>query len=352
MTEFAGWSLPLRFGSELAEHTAVRQTAGLFDLSHMAQLEIRGPAAGQALDFALTGAHGAMPHGRASYSLMLEPDGGIVDDLIVYRLADAEYLVIANAANRQAVLERLTERLAQHEATVRDSTLERTLIAVQGPRSAEILAAAGLREVATGLRYYTAAPAQLDGVDVLVARTGYTGEDGFEISAPAGEASGIWAKLEQAGEPFGLVRAGLAARDTLRLEAAMPLYGHELTLNTTPWDAGLNRFVDLTKPDFVGKSALVSDDGTPHPRQRRLIGLAGSGRRAARAGYQVLTAADGEAIGEVTSGALSPTLGHPIALAYIDPGVESAPGTPLAVDIRGTHQRFTVAARPFYRRAT
>jgi aminomethyltransferase len=352
MTDFAGWQLPLRFGSELAEHAAVRSGAGLFDLSHMAQLRVLGPGGGTGLDAALTGSHAAMSLGRASYSLILAPDGGVLDDLIVYRLAEAEYLVISNAANRAIVAAELADRLAPFEAEVIDATEARTLIAVQGPRAAAILQDAGLGEVATSLRYYTVAPARLGGVDVLVARTGYTGEDGFELSAPAEAAERVWMAMEEAGRPHGIVPAGLAARDTLRLEAAMPLYGHELTRETTPWDAGLGRFVDLEKPAFVGRDALVSDDGTRLPRRRRLIGVAGSGRRAARAGYAVLDPAGAETIGEVTSGALSPTLGHPIALAYIDATAPSETGTPLAVDVRGTRQPFTVVARPFYRRTT
>jgi aminomethyltransferase len=351
MTDFAGWQLPLRFGSELAEHAAVRRAAGLFDLSHMAQLRVLGPGAGAALDAALTGAHGSMPTDRASYSLILAPDGGVIDDLIVYRLAAEEYLVIANAANRAVVAAELAERLAGHVATLTDATDDRTLIAVQGPRAATILARAGAADIAERLAYYTQAPAVLAGAEVLVARTGYTGEDGFEIAAPAAAAERIWLALEAAGEPFGLVSAGLAARDTLRLEAAMPLYGHELTRATTPWDAGLNRFVDLDKPAFVGRESLVDDDGAPLPRRRRLVALAGSGRRAARAGYPVADPATDQQVGEVTSGVLSPTLGHPIALAYIEAGNDAGVGAVVHVDVRGTAQPFTVVPRPFYRRS-
>ncbi|MDR1428088.1 MAG: hypothetical protein LBJ08_10105, partial [Bifidobacteriaceae bacterium] len=271
LTEFAGWTLPLRFGSELAEHAAVRTSAGLFDLSHMAQLRVLGPGAGPGLDDALTGAHDAMRIGRASYSLILAPDGGIVDDLIVYRLGAADYLVIANAANRQAVGRELVNRLAPFDAQLTDVTEERALVAVQGPRSARVLTAAGLGAPVAELGYYCAKPAEFDGIDLLVARTGYTGEDGFEVSVPAQAAKAIWLALEGAGEDIGLVRAGLAARDTLRLEAAMPLYGHELTRNTNPWDAGLDRFVALDKPSFVGRSALVDDAGDHRPPSRRLV---------------------------------------------------------------------------------
>jgi aminomethyltransferase len=317
----------------------------------MAQLRVVGPGAGAGLDMALTGSHAGMPVGRASYSLILAADGGVVDDLIVYRLAGAEYLVISNAANRAVVAAELVDRLAPFDVDLVDVTQARTLIAVQGPRAAAICAAAGLAGVVESLSYYTAAPARLAGIDLLVARTGYTGEDGFEVSAPAEAAERVWVALEEAGRAHGLVLAGLAARDTLRLEAAMPLYGYELTRETTPWDAGLNRFVDLAKPAFVGRDALVSDDGTRVPRRRRLVGVAGSGRRGARGGYAVINPASGQTIGEVTSGALSPTLGYPIALAYIDAAAPSAVGTDLVIDVRGAHQPFSVVARPFYCRS-
>jgi aminomethyltransferase len=351
MTDFAGWELPLRFGSDLAEHAAVRTAAGLFDLSHMAQLRLTGPGAGQGLDWALTASHSDMPVGRASYSLLLASDGGAIDDLIVDRLGGAEYLVIANAANREVVVEELTQRLEPFEADLRDVTLERTLIAVQGPRSAAILVDAGMEGPARDLSYYTAAPATFAGIEFLVARTGYTGEDGFEIAAPAESAEILWLALEAAGGPYGLVPAGLAARDTLRLEAAMPLYGHELTRQTTPWEAGLGRFVALDKPDFFGRRALVADDGTRRPRRRRLVGLAGTGRRAARAGYGVLDPATDAPIGEVTSGVLSPTLGYPIAMAYLGMEHGAETGAEVMADVRGTPSQFTVVRRPFYRRA-
>jgi aminomethyltransferase len=351
MTDFAGWRLPLRFGSELAEHTAVRTAAGMFDLSHMGQLRISGPGAGPGLDAALSASHADMRLGRAAYSLALTADGGILDDLIVYRLAEDDYLVVANAANRALIAGELTERLAGFDARLTDATADRTLIAVQGPRSAQVLAAAGLAGSARGLAYYTAARTDFAGTEVLIARTGYTGEDGFEVFGPAESAERLWLAIEAAGEPFELVPAGLAARDSLRLEAGMPLYGQELTRATSPWDAGLDRFVDLAKPEFVGRAALVDGDGARVERTRRLIGLVGQGRRAARAGYPILREAAAQAFGEITSGALSPTLGYPIAMAYVDSDAGLALGDQVAVGIRGTVQTFTVAARPFYRRS-
>ncbi|MDR1118958.1 MAG: glycine cleavage system aminomethyltransferase GcvT [Bifidobacteriaceae bacterium] len=339
-TDFGGWELPLRFGSDLAEHHAVRTAAGLFDLSHMAQLEVAGPEAGAALDYALMGRHADMAMGRASYSMILAEDGGVIDDLIVYRLGEEFYFVIANAANRETVTAALEERLNHFDAALADTTLGRALIAVQGPASPQIMAAAGV-EAAAGLGYYRAVETHLAGRPVILARTGYTGENGFEVSCPAEAAPGMWALLAAAGEPFGLVPAGLAARDTLRLEAAMPLYGHELDRDTTPQEGGQGAFLRAKEADFVGKAGLAAR-GAP---AKHLVGLVGEGRRAARAGYPVVIG--GEVRGKVTSGALSPTLGYPIALASVQ-GQPPAPGQAVEVDIRGRMAPFTVAELPFY----
>jgi aminomethyltransferase len=343
LTAFSGWELPLRFTSELAEHHAVRQGAGLFDLSHMAQFELAGPRVGQGLDYALSGRHSTMPSGRAAYSMVLAEDGGVVDDLIVYRLAPDRFFVIANAANREVVAAELSRRLERFDALVSDVTLSRALIAVQGPKAVEIVLAAGL-EAARGLGYYRAVETQLDGVPVLLARTGYTGENGFEVSCPKAAGLQLWNRLGQVGADFGLVKAGLAARDTLRLEAAMPLYGHELDRQTTPAEGGQGAFAPDKPVDFVGKAALAA-----RPAAKHLVGLVGQGRRAARAGYQVLV--DGHPRGRVTSGALSPTLGHPIALASVK-GDQLPPGSAVEVDIRGALTPFRVTALPFYTKET
>jgi aminomethyltransferase len=348
-TDFGGWELPLRFGSELAEHHAVRTAAGLFDLSHMAQLDIRGARAGDGLDYALMGRHSSMPLGRASYSMLLAEDGGVIDDLIVYRLAADRYFVIANAANRPAVVAALARRLEPFGAQTQDVTLDRALIAVQGPAAAEILlaasAAAGGEAGAAieGLGYYRAVETVLAGQAVILARTGYTGEDGFEISCLRAAAPDLWDRLLRAGQPFGLAPCGLAARDTLRLEAAMPLYGHELDRDTTPAEGGQGAFLRPKEVDFVGRAGLAAR-GAP---AKHLVGLIGQGRRAARAGYPVLVA--GEPKGKITSGALSPTLGQPIALAFIA-GDPPPPGSPVEVDIRGRLAPFQVTPLPFYTR--
>ncbi|WP_255414322.1 glycine cleavage system aminomethyltransferase GcvT [Cellulomonas triticagri] len=360
MTPFAGWQMPLRYAGDLAEHQAVRTAAGLFDLSHMGELHVDGPGAGAALDHALVGNLSALAIGRARYTMIVQPDGGILDDLIVYRLGDEAYLVVANASNVAVVRDALAVRLEGFDASLTDRSLETALIAVQGPRAAEIVT--GLTDPAhvdavRDVRYYAGMPATVGGVEALVARTGYTGEDGFELFVPADAAPGLWRDLLAAGTPLGLVPAGLSARDSLRLEAGMPLYGNELDTTTAPHDAGLGRVVKLDKtgPDgeplpFVGREALAARaHATP---SRVLVGLVGSGRRAARHGYEVVasTAADAVTVGRVTSGAPSPTLGTPIAMAYVTPEV-SAVGTELAVDVRGRREPVRVVALPFYTRA-
>jgi len=351
LTDFAGWLMPLRYGSELAEHRAVRAAAGLFDLSHMGEITVTGPDAAAALDYALVGDLSALAPGRARYTMICAPDGGVLDDLIVYRLAGDEFLVVANAANTAAVHAALAERAAGRGALVADETAEYALIAVQGPRAAGILAPLTSAELAS-VRYYAGQPAEVAGCAVLLARTGYTGEDGFELFARPGDAERLWAALTEAGSGAGLVPAGLAARDTLRLEAGMPLYGNELGPDVTPFDAGLGRVVKFGKPgDFVGRSALA-ERAQAAPR-RALAGLTVQSRRVPRHGHQVLW--DGRPCGTVTSGAPSPTLGLPIAMAYLDPAVaRQADGGDgqgrLAVDIRGSAEPAILVPLPFYRR--
>jgi len=355
-TDFAGWQMPVRYSSDLAEHHAVRESAGIFDISHMAEISVTGADAAAYLDYAVSTQVSADPIGRARYSLLLNDAGGIIDDLIIYRLSDAHYLVVANAGNRFNVVDALTARTAGFVVDVRDQSDETAMIAVQGPHSLAILEnAVGLSvEVdAPGhftatlaeLGYYRIVPGVFLGHPVLIARTGYTGEDGFEIYIDTAAASELWIALSESGESRGLVPCGLACRDTLRLEAGMPLYGHELDLTTRPDQAGLARSVDLSKPnDFVGRDASAKPAPADAPV---LVGLAGDGKRAARAGYEVI-AAD-RRVGEITSGALSPTLGFPIALAYVSPEFAEI-GTSLEVDIRGTRQPYTVVKLPFYKR--
>ncbi|HUL28367.1 MAG TPA: glycine cleavage system aminomethyltransferase GcvT [Streptosporangiaceae bacterium] len=351
MTPFAGWLMPLRYSSEIAEHRAVRGAAGLFDLSHMGEIAVSGPGAAAALDYALTGHLSALKPGRARYTMICAPDGGVLDDLIVYRLADTEFLVVANAANTAVVAAALRERAAGRAAQVDDRTGDYALIAIQGPHASRILAPLadiGLDQV----RYYAGQPAVVAGREVLLARTGYTGEDGFELFTSPGDAEPVWMALAAAGESDGLVPAGLAARDTLRLEAGMPLYGNELGPDVTPFDAGLGRVVVFDKPgDFVGRAALAARAQAAPARV--LAGLTAGSRRVPRHGYPVLW--DGQPAGVVTSGAPSPTLGVPIAMAYLDPGTarlaaEDAASARLAVDIRGSAEPAHITGLPFYQR--
>jgi len=353
MTDFAGWLMPLRYGSETAEHRAVRSAAGLFDLSHMGELLVTGDGAAAALDYALTGLASAIAPGRARYTMICAPDGGVIDDLIVYRLAAAEYLIVANASNAATVAGELTERAAGRGAAVTDRTTDYALIAIQGPRAAGILAKLTSTDL-DQVRYYASHQATVAGRGALLARTGYTGEDGFEIFVSPQDAVPVWQALTEAGEGAGLVPAGLAARDSLRLEAGMPLYGNELGRDVTPFDAGLGRVVKLDKPgDFVGRAALT-ERAKAEPA-RELVGLIGQTRRVPRHGYRVLW--DGEPCGTVTSGVPSPTLGRPIAMAYVAAKAaaqaRSAAGDGqgrLAVDVRGTAEPASLVALPFYKR--
>lgn len=342
LTDFAGWQMPLRFESDLAEHQAVRTKAGIFDLSHMGQVEVSGPGAAQLIDHSFVGLSSTMEIGRAKYTMMVAEEGGVLDDLIVYRLAEAEFLVIPNGVNRTLVVDELTRRGGEGDTAVIDHTLSRALIAVQGPVAAEVLQ--GFVDIdLTQLRNYRCTSGFLTvaarTVPTLVARTGYSGEDGFEVSISANDAEDVWEALAAVEQ---VSRCGLAARDSLRLEAGLPLYGNELSAHTTPYDVGMGRLVHLDH-DFVGREALrkrSEGEGTA------LIGLVGEGRRAARAGASVLQ--EGEPIGAITSGILSPTLGYPIAMAVVTEG--TVEGQVVDVDVRGRTFPMEVVALPFYRR--
>ena len=345
LIEFGGWRMPVQYRGILEEHRAVRERAGLFDLSHMGELFVEGDDAGDALAAALVTDPRALAVGRAHYSMICAPDGGIIDDLIVYRLGPERFLVVANAGNATVVSDELASRLGRWRAVLDDRSLATSLVAIQGPVAADVLAP--LTDVDLGpLRYYAIAEGQVAGVPALVARTGYTGEDGFEIFVDWGRGPEVWAALAAAGGDAGVIPCGLGARDTLRLEAGMPLYGNELDRETNPFEAGLGRVVKLEKAgDFVGRAALekVARDGPA----KRLVGLTITGRGIARHGYPVLR--DATPTGVVTSGTQSPTLGRPIAMAYVAPG-DGEPGTILAVEIREQPVSAEVVPLPFYKR--
>jgi aminomethyltransferase len=343
--EFAGWSMPVQYAGILEEHRAVRERAGLFDLSHMGELFVEGEQAGAGLAHALVTDPRSLAVGRAHYSMIVAPDGGIIDDLIVYRLATDRYLVVANASNARVVSDELAERLRGFKAVLDDRSLAMALVAIQGPRSVEILRP--LTDVdLDALRYYAIAEGSVAGIPALVARTGYTGEDGFEVFVDTDRAVELWDALIEAGRAHGIAPIGLGARDTLRLEAGMPLYGNELDRKTNPFEANLGRVVKLSKPDdFVGRAALekAARDGV----NRTLVGLIMRGRGIARHGYPVL--AGERASGVVTSGTQSPSLGEAIAMASVATG-DAEPGTMVDVEIRGQRVPAEVVGLPFYRR--
>ncbi|MFD1714285.1 glycine cleavage system aminomethyltransferase GcvT [Amnibacterium flavum] len=360
-TDFAGWQMPVRYSSDLAEHHAVRTAAGLFDLSHMGEILVLGPDAAAALDYALAGRMSALDEGRAKYTLILTEAGGVIDDLIVYRTGPDRFLVVANASNREVVAETLRARADGFDALVEDESGDIALIAIQGPKSAEILANVedlladdgAIGDALDSLGYYRVLRGSYLALPVLIARTGYTGEDGFEIYIAPDRVRSLWDAILETGAGAGIVPAGLASRDTLRLEAGMPLYGHELGVDVLPAQAGLGRAVALGDDrDFVGRAAVESG-AAPEPDSllagRVLVGLASEGRRAGRAGYRVFRDDGSDAVGLVTSGALSPTLGYPIAMAYVDPS-ESVAGTVLSIDVRGSRIAATVVTLPFYKR--
>ncbi|MDQ0635355.1 aminomethyltransferase [Arthrobacter pascens] len=361
-TDFGGWQMPLKYSSELAEHHAVRKAAGIFDLSHMGEVWVTGPDAAAYLDYALVGKISAMAVGKAKYSLICNEDGGIIDDLITYRRPAAEdgtdvFLVVPNAGNATKVAAELARRAAGFDVVVKDVSAETSLIAVQGPKAEELLLRlipAAQHSLVTELKYYAAVEVPFlvsgAGQDLLLARTGYTGEDGFEIFIDNSDAAALWQAIVAIADEGELTPAGLASRDSLRLEAGMPLYGNELSLDGDPFSAGLGPVVALSKQgDFVGKAALAAkkEAGAGTTAGRRLVGLKGLGRRAGRAHYPVLK--DGAVVGEVTSGQPSPTLGYPVAMAYVDVEL-TEPGTALDIDLRGKAEPFEVVALPFYKR--
>jgi len=350
MVAFAGYDMPIRYTSELEEHRTVRSAVGLFDLSHMGEIALAGPDALAFARVALVSDPGTLEPGQAQYSMLCAPDGGVIDDVIVYR-TDPDYLVVCNAANRDAVVSHLAALLTGAELDVgaEDRSDRTALIAPQGPRAAELLA--GLTDVDLDtIGTYRSALGQVADVPCLVARTGYTGEDGFELFCAAQDAQRLWEAIFHAGDRFGLLPCGLASRDTLRLEAGMPLYGNELGRDVNPYEANLGRVVKLDKGDFVGRAALA-DIQRQGPR-RRLVGLVMQDEGIARHGYPVVEAAGAGPptdIGAVTSGSFSPTLGQRIAMALIRSDAAEI-GRRVAVMIRDRPCGAEQVKLPFYRR--
>jgi aminomethyltransferase len=348
MVGFGGWEMPLQYTGIIEEHRAVRSRAGIFDLSHMGEVWISGPGAPAALDGAVVSRPSRLAPGRAHYSLLCAPDGGIIDDLIIYRVEPDRFLVVPNAANTPVVVAELGERLLSHPtAALDDATDATSLLAVQGPRAVAIIGP--LTDVPLDeLRYYAARRGTVGGVPALIARTGYTGEDGFELFVARDDGPPLWDAIVVAGADQGLMPCGLGARDTLRLEAGMPLYGNELDRDTRPDDAGLGRIVRAVDGhDFVGREAILAAR-TVGPR-RLLAGLEVRGRGIARHGYPAYLPGEPGPCGVVTSGTHSPTLGRPIAMAFLPPGA-AAPGTMVEVGVRTDRLPAEVVPLPFYRR--
>lgn len=345
LVDFAGWSMPVQYSSIVAEHQATRTAVGLFDVSHMGRLRFDGPGAADFLNGLTTRRVGDLKPGRVRYSLLTNESGGILDDVLVYRLADAAgqpyYLMVVNASNRQKVVQWIEPRLADApHVQFTDVTHDWAMIAAQGPKA--LSAAQPLVELdLSRLKYYQAAETRIAGHGGIASRTGYTGEDGCELIVGSAAAPAVWEALVAAGG----TAAGLGARDTLRLEAAMPLYGHELSEETNPYQAGLAFAVDLDGRAFPGRDALarLKDDG----RLPRRVGLQLEGKRPAREGHLILD--ENRRIGAVTSGTLSPTLGRPIAMGYVEPQ-SAAIGRTLQIDVRGQMLPAKVVELPFYHR--
>lgn len=344
---FSGWQLPLRFSGELAEHHAVRSAAGLFDISHMGQLVVQGRDAATLLAYALVSDVSLLEINAARYTMACDERGGVVDDLIVYRLQDEEFLVICNAANVRALLAHLGSLQVGMDVRIDDSGSEWALMSIQGPRAIEVVAARTDSPLVVPSRYRVVRTF-VAGHEILLARTGYTGEDGFEISLASIDADEVWRRLLDDASDARAIPAGLAARDSLRLEAGLPLYGHELDVLHTPITAGLERIVDLAH-DFVGRDALrrAERDG-PATRLVGLVGPNGQRGRSARQGCAVHSN-DGREVGIVTSGGPSPTLKRSIAMAYVNSDF-SETGTALLVDVRSKMEPVEVTTLPFYRR--
>jgi len=346
LVPFAGYEMPVQYGSILEEHRTVRSAVGLFDLSHMGEIEVHGEEAVAFLRHALVSDPGALEVGQAQYSMVCRDDGGIVDDLIVYRRDDDLFLVVCNASNRTAVLDELSKLLARGDfgATLDDRSDKVGLVAVQGPNAADLVGELTDLDL-DAIGNYRSASGSVAGIECLVARTGYTGEDGFELFCDARRTPALWVALASAGERHGARPCGLGARDTLRLEAGMPLYGNELGLDTNPFEVNLGRVVKLEKGDFVGRAALqaVQQEGPA----RKLIGLQMVDNAIPRAGYAVV--AGGTEVGRVTSGTLSPTLGTRIAMAFV-PAEMAGVGNAFEVVVRDRPYLAEQVKLPFYRR--
>jgi aminomethyltransferase len=348
MVEFGGWDMPLQYQGIIAEHRAVRSAVGLFDVSHMGEVALRGDGAGGAVQRLITNDATKLEDGDALYTVMCLPTGGIVDDCIVYRRADDDYMIIVNASNTAKDLAWIRANTTGG-VEVADESDETGLIAVQGPAAVALCARLADADLAAVKRFHFAS-CSVAGVPCLAARTGYTGEDGFELACPADRAADLWNGLLEGGAADGVQPIGLGARDTLRLEARLSLYGNDIDETTTPLEAGLGWVVKLDAGDFIGRDALVRQKA--EGVKRSLVGFRIDGRGIARHGYPIVDRslpADEQAIGQVTSGTTGITVGGAIGLGYVPVG-RAAPGGSISIDCRGKDVAALVVKGPFYQR--
>jgi aminomethyltransferase len=343
LVDFAGWEMPVQYRGVIDEHRTVRTAAGLFDVSHMGEIRVSGASAEAFVQALTPNDVTKLTPGRAHYSALLDERGTFLDDLLVYRLEDTEFLLVVNASNAASDFEWIASR-GRDGARIEDVSQHWALLALQGPRALGILSR--LTETPLdAIRYYRFARGKVAGRAAILSRTGYTGEDGFELYLDPGDAPVVWDRLLEAGAPDGLEPAGLGARDTLRLEAGMALYGHEIDSTTTPWEAGLDWIVKLDQGEFVGRQALV--EARERGPERRLIGFEVSGRGIARQGHRLLAA--GREVGVVTSGTFSPTFEKAIGMGYVETGLARLE-TELVADVRGREVPVRIVPLPFYKR--
>jgi aminomethyltransferase len=346
---FAGWEMPVQYQGVIDEHRAVRTAAGLFDVSHMGEVRVVGPGAEDFLQHLTPNDVSKLADGQAHYSALLTDEGTYIDDLLVYRIGPEEFLVVVNAANTEGDFQWIADHAREAEAVeVEDVSGRYALLALQGPSAVEILRPLAAVPENGGLYdvgYYRFARGEVDGAPGLLSRTGYTGEDGFELYLHPDDAPRVWDRLLEAGRDRGLVPAGLGARDTLRLEAGMALYGHEIDRETTPWEANLGWTIKMDKGDFVGRSALAAQKEAGV--ERRLVGFEVEGRGIAREGHPVVH--QGREVGRVTSGTWSPTFEKALGMAYV-PLALAEPGTAIELEVRGRRLPAKVVKPPFYKR--
>ncbi len=343
MVDFGGWDMPVEYSGILAEHTAVRERVGLFDVSHMGEIEIRGPQALELVEHVTSNRAASLEDGQAQYSGLLNERGGFIDDLLVHRMDENRYFLCVNAGNQDRDFEWIRDHNS-FEAEVEFQSHLWAQLAIQGPKGLETLQKLTGADL-SAIHYYWFTLGEVSGASAVIARTGYTGEDGFEIYVQAEEAERLWGEVLEAGKEFGILPCGLGARNTLRLEAAMALHGHEISEDVTPYEANLGWIVKLKKGDFLGRDALVKQKA--EGVKRKTVGFEMRGRGIGRDGYRVF--AEGSDVGYVTSGGPSPTLDKNIGIAMV-PAEMAEPGRAIEIEIRTRRVEAETVATPFYSR--